>query len=574
MIIFFTKKKTLKKLNCQMNKNNSQLNLHFKDSSESKKHNKNLDIRINILISSFLIFSLLIIFKLLLLGFDKKDFFTRETFLNESVNRRSIVDRNNNIIAHNLKTYDLLLRSSKVKNFDNLKIKLKINFLDINFDEIEKNKNKSFYIIKKNLSPVEFNKVLKLGEPSLELVGKETRIYPNKNLFSHIIGNIDVDQNGISGVEYYFNNHLLEKNKINDPLTLSLDLRVQYQIRNTLLEGMQYFKAKGASAVLMDSKNGEIISMVSLPDFNPNDRSIASNRDNYFNKNTKGLYEMGSVFKVFAIANGIEQKKIKRDQVFSNLPSRVYCGKFPIDEYRYAKDKKNLSVNDILVKSSNIGTIRIIQEAGLESYQQFLENLELFNTPTVEVPEVATSIKKRWGKCRTLTAGFGHGISTSPVQLTRAYASIVNGGELLDVTLLKNEILKKSKKVISEETSSLMTKILRTNVDRSYKVNGSGRKADIDGYDVEGKTGTAEKPSKNQKGYSKDIMNIFTSSFLVNDRRYVLTVIYDEPKGSPELWGHSRRESGWNAAYTNGQIIKKIGPILNTLKIQKFAKLN
>jgi len=370
------------------------------------------------------------------------------------------------------------------------------------------------------------------------------------------------------------NDEISDKKKINIPIALSVDQRVQFIIRETLLDSINIFSAKGASAVLMEASSGKILSMVSLPDYNPNDRSELKNKGNLFNKNSKGLYELGSVFKTFVIANALELKKVTRDKVYKNLPSQVACGKFFIKEYKYSKDKKNLSVNDILVESSNIGTIRIIQDSGLETYQNFLEKLEIFDYSRIELPEVSASTKKKWGMCRTLTAGYGHGINTTPLQLTRAYASIINGGNLLEPTLLKNKKTKIKNKIISKENSKIIKKILRTNVDNNYIRGGSGRKADINGYNVMGKTGTAEKPSNIGKGYSNEILNVFVSAFDVDKNLYVLTVIMDEPKGAPKLWGHNRRESGWNAGYINGQIIKKIGPILNTLKINDYAKLN
>ena len=399
----------------------------------------------------------------------------------------------------------------------------------------------------------------------------ETRVYANKNLFSHILGNVDTDQQGVSGLEYFMNDQLLDKNT--KPIKLSLDQNIQFLVREILANGIDTFQATGASAVLIDADNGKILSMVSLPDFNPNNRNLVGNNDAYFNKNTKGLYELGSVFKTFVIANGIEQKIITRDKIYKDLPSQVYCGKFPIKEYRYSKDKKNLSVNDILVKSSNIGTIRIIQDSGLESYQKFLDKLEIFNSPKIEIPETSSSVKKRWGKCRTLNAGFGHGINTSPLQFSRAFAAIINGGRLHNLSLLENSKIESSKRIISKETSDVMKKILRTNVDKSYEIGGSGRKADIKGYNVIGKTGTAQKPSKIKKGYSKEILNVFTSAFFINDKSYVLTVFLDEPKGAPKLWGHNRREAGWNSAYLNGKIIQEIGPILNTLKFKEYTNL-
>jgi len=555
-------------------KKNNQLNLYFDENIHQKKENKNLDNRINIIISFFILLSFLTLSKLIFLGFDKKEFSLKDNYITQELKRRSIVDQNNNLLAYSIKTHDLLIRTKKIKNFNNLNLKLRIKFPEVDLKKIKNFNKKSFHVIKKNLSPVEYNNALSLGEPSLELVENETRIYPDKNLFSHILGNIDTDQQGVSGIELFLNDEILDKKKINIPIVLSVDQRVQFIIRETLLDSINIFSAKGASAVLMEASSGKILSMVSLPDYNPNDRSELKNKDNLFNKNSKGLYELGSVFKTFVIANALELKKVTRDKVYKNLPSQVACGKFFIKEYKYSKDKKNLSVNDILVESSNIGTIRIIQDSGLETYQNFLEKLEIFDYSGIELPEVSASTKKRWGMCRTLTAGYGHGINTTPLQLTKAYASIINGGNLIEPTLLKNKKTKIKNKIISKENSKIIKKILRTNVDNNYIRGGSGRKADINGYNVMGKTGTAEKPSNIGKGYSNEILNVFVSAFDVDENLYVLTVIIDEPKGAPKLWGHNRRESGWNAGYINGQIIKKIGPILNTLKINDYAKLN
>ena len=555
-------------------KKNNQLDLYFDENIHQKKENKNLDNRINIIISVFLLLSFLTLSKLVFLGFEKKEFVLKDNYIEQKLKRRSIVDQNNNLLAYSIKTHDLLIRTKKIKNFNNLNLKLRIKFPEVDLKKIKNFNKKSFHVIKKNLSPVEYNNALSLGEPSLELVENETRIYPDKNLFSHILGNVDTDQQGISGIELFLNDEILDKKKINIPIVLSVDQSVQFIIRETLLDSINIFSAKGASAVLMEAGSGKILSMVSLPDYNPNDRSELKNKDNLFNKNSKGLYELGSVFKTFVIANALELKKVTRDKVYKNLPNQVACGKFFIKEYKYSNDKKNLSVNDILVESSNIGTIRIIQDSGLETYQNFLEKLEIFDYSGIELPEVSASTKKRWGMCRTLTAGYGHGINTTPLQLTRAYASIINGGNLLEPTLLKNKKTKIKNKIISKENSKIIKKILRTNVDNNYKRGGSGRKADINGYNVMGKTGTAEKPSNIGKGYSNEILNVFVSAFDVDENLYVLTVIMDEPKGAPKLWGHNRRESGWNAGYINGQIIKKIGPILNTLKINDYAKLN
>ena len=264
-------------------KKNNQLNLYFDESIHQKKDNKNLDNRINIIISAFLLLSFLTLLKLLLLGLEKKEFFLQDNFIKQELKRRPIVDQNNNFLAYNVKTHDLLIRTKKIKNFENLNLKLRIKFPDIDLKKIKDFNKRSFHIIKKNLSITDYNNALALGEPSVELVENETRVYPNKNLFSHIIGNVDTDHQGVSGVELFLNDEILNKSRINSPIVLSVDQRVQYLVRNTLLKSMDTFSAKGSSAVLMDANSGKILSMVSLPDYNLNDRSELKNKDNLFN---------------------------------------------------------------------------------------------------------------------------------------------------------------------------------------------------------------------------------------------------------------------------------------------------
>ena len=357
----------------------------------------------------------------------------------------------------------------------------------------------------------------------------------------------------------YLDDEIKNKSKLQFPIYLSLDLSIQYSVHKELKKGIKNFSAKGASAILLNAETGKLISMVSLPDFNNNKR-IQNNFDILLNKNTKSLYELGSVFKTFAIASAIDNQVISKETLFKNLRNRVYCGKYPIDEYRWDKSKKNLNTEQILVKSSNIGTIEIIKKNGVKNHQKFLEKLEIFDLPKLEIIELSKSVKNRWGFCNSLTSGYGHGINTTPLQFSRAFAAIINGGYLVDNSLLLKKAVV-SKKIIKIETSNIMNQILRANVNVNNKTAGSGRKADIEGYDVIGKTGTAQKPSKDIKGYSSDIVNVFVAAFPASKPRYVLTVLIDEPQGAPDLWNHNRREAGWNAAYIAGQIIKKIGPI-------------
>ena len=543
-------------------KDKNQLNLIFDDSKLIDNTNNKQDNRLNILISSFLILIFLFLIKLVGLGFTdyKPEILSSKT---DNLQRRNIVDSNNIVLAQSIRTYNLYLRPKKIKNKENILIKLKIIFPELNFQKLRKRLNTSnTFIVKRNLTPSQYNMVIQLGEPSIELELSETRIYPHKNLFSHIIGQVDVDNNGISGLEYFFDEELKNKNLLNKPLKLSLDSTIQYIVRDVLLNSLDLFKAKGASAVIINVNNGKIISLVSLPDYDLNKRSkLASN--NFVNKNTMGLYEFGSVFKIFTIANAIDQNKIDVNTQFKNLPSQLSCGKFKINEYEYSKDKKNLNTENILVKSSNIGSIRIVQETGLVSHQKFLKKIGLLDKSKIEISEKSTPNKIRWGKCNTLTSSFGHGVNTSLLQLTNAYAAITNGGYLINNSLLEDKITKK-KQVISKDTSRIINRILRANVDKNNSTKGSGRKADIEGYFVGGKTGTARKPLKNRKGYSKNTINTFSAIFPYQSPKYAISVLLDEPKGAPKLWGHSRNEAGWNSSYITGLIIKKIGPILDT----------
>jgi len=541
-------------------KKNNQLNLYFEDRTESKKNSNNG--RINLVLSCILLFSFIIFLRLLVLGFNKVDFVENQTREDLFFERREVVDTNGIILAKNIIVHDLILRKNKIGNINDLLLKVKINFPSINFSQIKKDlESKKIIILKRNLSQSEYNKAILLGEPALELTKRESRIYPQKNIMAHILGQVDIDNNGISGLEFFLDEEIKDKSKLNIPVTLSIDSRIQFLIRQNLQKGIEDFAAQGAAAILMDANTGKIISMVSLPDFDNNSRE--NNSSLLLNKNTKSLFELGSVFKTFAIASAIENKVIKKETLFTNLRQRVYCGKYPIDEYRWDKSKLNLTTEEILVKSSNIGTIEIIKKNGLENHQNFLEKLELFEYPTLEVAEVSKSVKNRWGMCNTLTSGYGHGVNTTLIQFSRAFAAIVNGGFLIDTSIIKDkEIVQK--KILNNQTSKVMNEILRANVDKKNKTAGSGRNADVEAYQVIGKTGTAEKPSKIEKGYSKEIVNVFASAFPEKNPRYVLSVLIDEPKGAPHIWKHNRRESGWNAVYIAGKIIQNIGPTLAT----------
>ena len=335
---------------------------------------------------------------------------------------------------------------------------------------------------------------MKLGDKSIQSEDRLVRVYPEKNLFSHIIGQIDDNNNGISGIEKSFDDKLKVSTK---PITLSLDKDIQYLIRNELIKFNEIFTTKGSSAILMNVNNGEIFSLVSLPDFNPNKREKIFDK-NYINRATKGVYEFGSVFKTFTIAAAFEEKIIEPETKFTDLPKSLTCAGFPIREYDN-KIPTDLTAEQILIRSGNIGSVRIGQKVGQEKFKLFLSKIGILKKIDFDIEEVGTPVKFNWGKCPLATASFGHGITTTLLQIVKAYSIIVNGGYYINPTLIKNSKITRPEKVLDENISSKILPILRKIVSTK---EGTANLADIDGYEIGGKTGTANKSFKGM--YSKE----------------------------------------------------------------------
>ena len=490
--------------------------------------------------------------------------------------RADIVDRNNVILARNADSYSAAIRSKLVKDKKKLLIQLRLLFPDLDFKTIAKKIDNSNYVyIKKRLTTEEYDSLWLLGNKAIEFEKNQLRFYPHKNHFSHILGQIDQDNNGISGIEKYFDHQLKDKTLVNSSLKLTLDVNLQYLIRNELIKAKNHFKTIGSAALLMNVNNGEILSLISLPDYNLNHRSSINNQL-YTNKITKGVYEMGSVFKIFTLAAGIENKVIDSNTMFNNLESKIFCAGRSISEHD--KLPTNLSAEDILIRSSNIGAIRIAQKLGQNQFKDFLNLLRLFETIDFELEEIGTPLVFKWGKCKLATASFGHGVTTTPLQLARAYAILGNGGYEISPTILakKNSFQTERKKIVSLKTSKSINDMLRKVVALE---KGTANFANIEGYDVGGKTGTALKIIDGV--YSDKKFNTFVSLFPSRRPKYVLLVILDEPKSAPNFTyvingikkkGQARNESGWNSVYVAGKIIEKIGPILAINNPEDFKK--
>ena len=555
-------KKKLKK-----NKQINQRSFYFEDYLETNKKSKiskkynNFHDRIYLLF--FFFFSIVLIFslKIINVSLNKKEV-SIYNIQNSKFNllRRDIVDRNGVIISRNINTYHAAINPKLVKDKKNLLIKLRLIFPDLPVKEIKQKLNgEKYFRIKTRVSHIEKQKLWALGEKGLKFEPFQARMYTHGNLFSHIVGQVDYDNFGISGVEKYFDRELKDNKLRNKPLELSLDSNIQYIINKELNNAIKTFSATGAAAVLMDVNNGEVISLVSLPNFNINKRETIKDKK-YINKITKGVYELGSIFKTFTVALALENNIVNTDTVIKNIPTKIKCSIHEITDMK--EHPKNLSVEEILVRSSNVGSVILAQKIGEDIFKKFIKDTNLTKSPEIELEEVGIPHKLSWNKCKIETISFGHGITTTPLQAAALYGSMTNGGNLITPSLIKKKEIFKNKKIISNETSEELRNILRKVVTSK---DGTASLADKDGYYVGGKTGTAE-----SYGASKHRINSFISIFPSKKPKYSLLIMIENPKINNNLIYNYRgvktkapyNTSGWNSVYVAGKIIERIGPIL------------
>ena len=486
--------------------------------------------------------------------------------------RADIIDHDGNLMAKTVNTLTVGINPNLIINEKKLLINLQLIFPDKDFNEVKKKiKKKKYFRLEKQLSQKQIEKLRFLGDKSIKFEEQITRIYPQQNLFSHILGQIDDRNNGVSGIEKFFDYELRKKA---EPLKLTIDTDIQFLIREELLKAKKIFKNIGSAAILMNVNNGHIFSLISLPDFDLNKREDIQDL-NYTNKVTKGVYELGSVFKTFTLAAAFDEGIIEPDTEFKNLEKKLTCAGHSIEEY----DKKmpsKLTAEQILVRSSNIGSIKIAQKLGIEKFKLFLEKIGILNKIEFDIEEVGQPLDFIWGKCKLATSSFGHGITTTPLQLAKAYSIIVNGGYDIKPTLIKKDFKKSDQRnrILKEEVSKKINPILRKVVSTD---EGTAHFADVEGYQVAGKTGTADKARYG--GYSKDKINTFVSIFPASKPKYILLVLLDEPKPSKEYVyhyrdgrlpykGNWRNTAGWTSVEITGKIIEKIGPILATKYIE------
>ena len=555
-------KKKLKK-----NNNSNQTSFYFEDYLETNKKNKKLkkanNFQDRIYILFFFFFCLVLIFsiKITHISLYEKNIFNFEKQTSQfSLIRRDIVDRNGAIISRNINTFHAAVDPKLVKDKKNFLIKLRLNFPELPFEEIKSKLNqKKYFRLKKRIDQIEKDKFWALGEKAIKFEPFQARMYTHGDLFSHIVGQVDYDNYGISGLEKYFDKQLKNKQQINKPLRLTLDSNVQYIINKELKKAMKTFDSTGGGALLLDVNNGDIISLVSLPNFNINQRTTIKDKK-FINKITKGVYELGSIFKTFTVALALENKLVETDTIIEDIPKKIRCSIHEITDIK--EHPKNLSVEEILVRSSNVGSVFLAKKIGVDNYKKFIKKTKLTNNPEIELEEVGVPHQIKWDKCKLETISFGHGITTTPLQATALYAAMSNGGKLVIPSLIKDRKIKKSETIISNETSNKLSIILRKVVNSK---NGTASLADKDGYYVGGKTGTAE-----SYGNKKNRINTFISIFPAFKPNYALLVMLENPKINSDLIYNYRgvktkapyNTSGWNAVYVAGKIIEKIGLIL------------
>lgn len=486
--------------------------------------------------------------------------------------RADIVDRQGRVLATNVATHALYAETRRMVEPVRAAQELARIFPDIDADRMAArftDPNRRFIWLRSMLSPEQMQSVHDIGEPGLLFAPREMRLYPNGRMAAHVLGGASFGQQGVraaevigvAGTELFFEDRLRAPDTLDQPLQLSLDLTVQAAVTDVLEGGKRMLNALGATAVLMDVRTGEVISLVSLPDFDPNNRPLPPTEGEpadspLFNRAVQGYYELGSVMKAFAVAQALEEGTVTPGTMIDTRGPLTW-GRFRIRDFRNYGPQ--LSVKDVMVKSSNIGTARIMQPIGAERQQDFLRRFGFLDPMPLELSEAARArplLPDRWSDLSVLTISYGHGLSTSPLALAAGYAALVNGGHRVTPTLLKQDRVPLGEQLISAQTSRAKQLMLHQVVQE-----GTASFARIPGYPVGGKTGSADKPNPRGGGYKKDaVLATFASVFPAHAPRYVLVVTLDEPVDTtgPE----PRRTAGWTAVPVSAEITRRVAPLL------------
>jgi len=479
--------------------------------------------------------------------------------------RPDILDRNGEILAIDVKTPSLFAEPRKIIDVDEAIELLTAVLTDLDANEVRErlSSKRGFVWLKREITPSQQLEIHRLGIPGVGFLTENKRVYPNGPVVSHEIGHVNIDNQGIAGIEKWLDGqglaalHMagLATDPLQRPVKLAVDLRVQYALRYELINAREKYKAKASAGLISDVNTGEIIAIVSVPDFDPNNPREA-NDPNHLNRLTTGVYEMGSTFKALTLAMALDSGRVSLSSSFdARLPLRY--GKFEIHDFH--AQKRVLSVPEIFTYSSNIGTARMALALGVDYHKAFLKKLGQLDRLRTELPESAEPlVPKHWGELNTVTIAFGHGLSVAPLQAVMGISALVNGGTMIPPTFLKRDQAdaeKLAKRVIKPETSEKMRYLMRLNVEK-----GTATRANVPGYFVGGKTGTSDKVVGGRYSKTK-VLTSFTAILPADKPRYLLLIMIDEPQGLPETHGFST--SGWNAVPVGAQVIERVAPLLD-----------
>lgn len=479
--------------------------------------------------------------------------------------RPDILDRNGQILATDVKAPSLFAEPRKLIDVDEAEELLTAVLPDLDANEVRDrlSSKRGFVWLKREITPKQQQEIHRLGIPGVGFLTENKRVYPNGPVVSHEIGHVNIDNQGIAGIEKWLDGqglaalHMagLAIDRLQKPVNLALDLRVQFALRDELVAAREKFKAKAASGVVLNVNTGEIVALVSEPDYDPNNPREA-NDPTRINRLTTGVYEMGSSFKVFTVAMALDSGKATLSSTF-DASHPLHYGRFAIHDYEPMH--RALSVPEIFTYSSNIGAARMALAVGVQGHQAFLKKMGQLDRLRTELPESAEPIvPKHWGELNTVTIAFGHGLSVAPLQAVMGIAATLNGGRLIPPTFLKrseSEANALAKQVLKPETSRAMRYLMRLNAEK-----GTATKANVDGYYIGGKTGTAEKVVNGR--YSKHkLLTDFMAVLPADKPKYLMMIMLDEPQATPETHGFAT--AGWNAAPTAAKVIARIAPLLD-----------
>ncbi|MEQ8603526.1 MAG: penicillin-binding protein 2 [Marivibrio sp.] len=466
--------------------------------------------------------------------------------------RADIVDRNGELLATSLQTVALSANPRRLLDPQDAARKLASVLPELDENRLTEtlSKDAGFVWVHRNLTPRQQHEINRLGVAGVDFHRRETRVYPQGPLLSHVLGYTDIDNKGLSGLEKSLEDRLLASD---EPVALSIDLRMQHVLHDELSAAVEEFKAIGGAGVVLDVKTGEVAALVSLPDFDPN-HPTATPADARFNRTTLGVYELGSTFKIFNTAMALDAGTVTLAGGYdASEPLRV--ARYAINDFH--AENRWLSVPEIFIHSSNIGSAKMALEVGPAGQKDFMRRLGFLDRLDMELNEAGRPMYPRtWRPINTMTISFGHGLSVTPLHLANGVAAMLNDGVKLQPTLLKRTARPQGERVVSSAAAEAVAKLMRLNATHP---DGSGGKADVPGYLVGGKTGTAEKVGASGGYARKALISSFVAAFPMTDPRYVVYVVLDEPKGNESTFGFAT--GGWVAAPTAGRIIERIAPI-------------